>query len=159
GSADGAPVFVGVNIGKTKIVPEGEAIDDYTASARLLAPLADYLVVNVSSPNTPGLRDLQAVDVLRPLLLAVRTAADEAAGRHVPLLVKIAPDWPTKTSTPWRTWPWRSGSTGSWRPIRPSDATALPRRPSRSRRSARAGCRVRCCGNARSTCCGGCVPE
>lgn len=87
----GSPI-VGVNIGKTKVVPEDEAIDDYTASARLLAPLADYLVVNVSSPNTPGLRDLQAVGVLRPLLLAVRTAADEAAGRHVPLLVKIAPD-------------------------------------------------------------------
>ncbi len=88
----GGAVIVGVNLGKTKVVPEDQAIDDYTASARLLAPLADYLVVNVSSPNTPGLRDLQAVRVLRPLLLAVRTAADEAAGRHVPLLVKIAPD-------------------------------------------------------------------
>ncbi|MGH3417303.1 MAG: quinone-dependent dihydroorotate dehydrogenase, partial [Actinocrinis sp.] len=86
-----API-VGVNLGKTKVVPEREAIGDYTASARLLAPLADYLVVNVSSPNTPGLRDLQAVGVLRPLLLAVREAADQAAGRHVPLLVKIAPD-------------------------------------------------------------------
>lgn len=88
----GGTVIVGVNLGKTKVVPEGEAIDDYTASARLLAPLADYLVVNVSSPNTPGLRDLQAVGVLRPLLLAVRAAADLAAARHVPLLVKIAPD-------------------------------------------------------------------
>jgi len=57
-----------------------------------VAPVADYLVVNVSSPNTPGLRNLQAVEVLRPLLLAVRESADEAAGRHVPLLVKIAPD-------------------------------------------------------------------
>ncbi len=85
-------VIVGINLGKTKVVPEDEAIDDYTTSARLLAPLADYLVVNVSSPNTPGLRDLQAVSILRPLLLAVRAAADEAAGRHVPLLVKIAPD-------------------------------------------------------------------
>lgn len=92
GDGGGASVIVGINLGKTKVVPEGEAIDDYTASARLLAPLADYLVVNVSSPNTPGLRDLQAVGVLRPLLLAVRAAADEAAGRHVPLLVKIAPD-------------------------------------------------------------------
>jgi dihydroorotate dehydrogenase len=86
------PVIVGVNIGKTKAVPEAEAIGDYTASARLLAPYADYLVVNVSSPNTPGLRDFQAVDVLRPLLLAVRDTADGAADRHVPLLVKIAPD-------------------------------------------------------------------
>jgi dihydroorotate dehydrogenase len=86
------PVVVGVNIGKTKVVPEESAVDDYVASARQLAPVADYLVVNVSSPNTPGLRDLQAVDRLRPLLLAVRGAADESAGGHVPLLVKIAPD-------------------------------------------------------------------
>ncbi|MFC0861882.1 quinone-dependent dihydroorotate dehydrogenase [Sphaerimonospora cavernae] len=81
------PVVVGVNIGKTKVVPENEAVADYVSSARLLAPLADYLVVNVSSPNTPGLRDLQAVELLRPLLTAVR----ETAGR-TPLLVKIAPD-------------------------------------------------------------------
>ena len=85
-------VLVGVNLGKTKAVPEEQAVADYVGSARLLAPLADYLVVNVSSPNTPGLRDLQAVGVLRPLLLAVRGAADDAAGRPVPLLVKIAPD-------------------------------------------------------------------
>jgi dihydroorotate dehydrogenase len=79
--------IVGVNIGKTKVVPADEAVADYVASTERLAPLADYLVVNVSSPNTPGLRDLQAVEHLRPLLEAVR----EAAGR-VPLLVKIAPD-------------------------------------------------------------------
>jgi dihydroorotate dehydrogenase len=85
-------VVVGVNIGKTKAVPEAEASDDYVRSARLLAPLADYLVVNVSSPNTPGLRNLQAVEQLRPLLAAVASAADAAAGRRVPLLVKIAPD-------------------------------------------------------------------
>ncbi|MCP2337677.1 quinone-dependent dihydroorotate dehydrogenase [Actinomadura rupiterrae] len=85
--------IVGVNIGKTKAVPEAEAAADYVASAERLAPLADYLVVNVSSPNTPGLRNLQAVEVLRPLLAAVREAADRAApDRHVPLLVKIAPD-------------------------------------------------------------------
>jgi dihydroorotate dehydrogenase len=90
--AGALPVIVGVNIGKTKVVPEDEAIDDYRISARQVAPVADYLVVNVSSPNTPGLRNLQAVEVLRPLLLAVRESADEAAGRHVPLLVKIAPD-------------------------------------------------------------------
>ncbi len=86
------PVVVGVNIGKTKVVPESEAAADYALSAQRLAPLADYLVVNVSSPNTPGLRDLQAVDHLRPILSAVRAAADESAGRRVPLLVKIAPD-------------------------------------------------------------------
>ena len=84
---------IGVNIGKTKRVAEAEAIEDFTHSAERLAPLADYLVVNVSSPNTPGLRDLQAVDKLRPLLAAVRAACDRASPlRRVPLLVKIAPD-------------------------------------------------------------------
>ncbi|WP_166353861.1 quinone-dependent dihydroorotate dehydrogenase [Phytoactinopolyspora limicola] len=86
------PIVVGVNIGKTKVVPDADAIADYEASTRLLAPYADYLVVNVSSPNTPGLRDLQAVDRLRPLLSAVRVQADAATARRVPLLVKIAPD-------------------------------------------------------------------
>jgi dihydroorotate dehydrogenase len=87
------PGVVGVNIGKTKRVAEAEALADFTASAEQLAPLADYLVVNVSSPNTPGLRDLQAVDKLRPLLAAVRAACDRASPmRKVPLLVKIAPD-------------------------------------------------------------------
>jgi dihydroorotate dehydrogenase len=85
-------VIVGVNIGKTKVVPEGEAAADYVASTEALAALADYLVVNVSSPNTPGLRNLQAVEHLRPLLTAVREAADRVSDRHVPLLVKIAPD-------------------------------------------------------------------
>ena len=84
---------VGANIGKSKIVPEEQAAEDYIESARVLAPVADYMVVNVSSPNTPGLRDLQAVDKLGPLLAAVRAALDEASpGRRVPLLVKIAPD-------------------------------------------------------------------
>ncbi len=88
-------VVVGVNIGKTKVVPEDDeraVLADYARSARLLAPHADYLVVNVSSPNTPGLRSLQAVDRLAPLLDEVRRVADEEAGRHVPLCVKIAPD-------------------------------------------------------------------
>jgi len=84
---------VGVNIGKTKAAGEDEAIPDYVASARLVADVADYVVVNVSSPNTPGLRDLQAADKLKPLLLAVREALDQASPRRrVPLLVKIAPD-------------------------------------------------------------------
>ncbi len=89
----GGPV-VGVNIGKTRAVPEAEAAADYAASARAVAGVADYVVVNVSSPNTPGLRDLQAADRLRPVLVAVRSALDACAGggRPVPLLVKIAPD-------------------------------------------------------------------
>jgi dihydroorotate dehydrogenase len=92
GASGRGNVILGVNIGRTKVVPEQEAVADYVFSATQLAPFADYLTVNVSSPNTPGLRSLQAVEVLRPLLLAVREAADEAAGRRVPLLVKIAPD-------------------------------------------------------------------
>ena len=88
----GGPV-VGVNIGKTRAVPDQQAAADYAASARAVADVADYVVVNVSSPNTPGLRDLQAADRLRPVLVAVREALDAAAGsRRVPLLVKIAPD-------------------------------------------------------------------
>lgn len=79
-------VPIGVNIGKSKVTPPELAADDYRASARLLGPLADYLVVNVSSPNTPGLRDLQAVESLRPILSAV------LAETSVPVLVKIAPD-------------------------------------------------------------------
>jgi dihydroorotate dehydrogenase len=86
-------VIVGVNIGKTKVVPEEQAVADYVRSAARLGPVADYLVVNVSSPNTPGLRNLQAVEQLRPLLVAVREALDRAVPeRRVPLLVKIAPD-------------------------------------------------------------------
>jgi dihydroorotate dehydrogenase len=90
-------VVVGVNIGKTKVVPqddEAAVLADYEKSTRLLAPHADYLVVNVSSPNTPGLRDLQSESRLRPLLSAVRRQADAVRGsaRHLPLLVKIAPD-------------------------------------------------------------------
>jgi dihydroorotate dehydrogenase len=91
----GAGPVVGVNIGKTRTVPEAEAAADYAASARAVANVADYVVVNVSSPNTPGLRDLQATSRLRPVLVAVRSALDAYAGdggRRVPLLVKIAPD-------------------------------------------------------------------
>jgi dihydroorotate dehydrogenase len=79
-------VPIGVNIGKSKITQPERAAEDYAESARLLGPLAAYLVVNVSSPNTPGLRDLQAVASLRPILAAV------LAETSTPVLVKIAPD-------------------------------------------------------------------
>ena len=93
GHRPGRGPIVGVNIGRTKAVPDTEAIADYVTSTERVAASADYLVVNVSSPNTPGLRDLQAVEVLRPLLTAVREAADRVTPRRrVPLLVKIAPD-------------------------------------------------------------------
>ncbi len=86
-------LIVGANIGKTKSVAADDAIADYVSSAEALAPVCDYMVVNVSSPNTPGLRDLQSVDRLRPLLSAVRETLDSACPKkHLPLLVKIAPD-------------------------------------------------------------------
>jgi len=78
---------IGINIGKSKIVELQDAAEDYRTSARLLAPFADYLAVNVSSPNTPGLRDLQSVSSLKPILEAV---ISESLGK--PVLVKIAPD-------------------------------------------------------------------
>ena len=85
--------ILAVNIGKSKVVPESGAALDYALTARALARDAAFCVVNVSSPNTPGLRDLQRVEALRPILEAVRAALDEAEpSRRVPLLVKIAPD-------------------------------------------------------------------
>ncbi|WHS27879.1 quinone-dependent dihydroorotate dehydrogenase [Auritidibacter ignavus] len=84
--------ILGVNIGKTKVVALDNAVEDYRESTDRLARHADYLVVNVSSPNTPGLRQLQAVEALRPILTAVRDQALKSTGRHVPLAVKIAPD-------------------------------------------------------------------
>jgi dihydroorotate dehydrogenase len=78
---------VGVNIGKSRAVAIEDAVPDYLSSAGALAPVADYLVVNVSSPNTPGLRGLQEMDRLRPLLGELVAAAGA-----VPVLVKIAPD-------------------------------------------------------------------
>ena len=79
--------IIGVNIGKSKVTPVEDAAEDYRYSTAKLAKLADYLVVNVSSPNTPGLRSLQDVTALRPILSAVLS---EASGK--PVLVKIAPD-------------------------------------------------------------------
>lgn len=85
------PTVVGVNIGKSKAAPLAEAAADYRSSTRALAGHADYLVLNVSSPNTPGLRSIQAVDVLEQLVAHVRLELS-AVGVSVPLLVKIAPD-------------------------------------------------------------------
>jgi dihydroorotate dehydrogenase len=80
---------VGINLGKSKVTPLEQAVDDYLSSFRLLAPLADYVVLNVSSPNTPGLRSLQERDSLQHLLAAV---ADENENTGKPVLLKIAPD-------------------------------------------------------------------
>ena len=87
---------LGINLGKSKVVDLGDALADYEVSVRALGPFADYVVVNVSSPNTPGLRDLQGEAHLRPLLAGVRAALDAVApptaGARRPLLLKIAPD-------------------------------------------------------------------
>ena len=79
-------VPIGVSIGKGKLTAPERAADDYRAGARLLGPLANFLVVNVSSPNTPGLRDLQAVDSLRAILAVTLSETT------TPVLVKISPD-------------------------------------------------------------------
>ncbi len=85
-------VPIGVNLGKNKDTPADRAHRDYAQVAARLAPVADYLVVNVSSPNTPGLRDLQAVDALRPILDATLEAAARSTPGEVPVLVKLSPD-------------------------------------------------------------------
>ncbi len=81
---------IGINIGKNKTTSEQNAVNDYRTATRVLAPVADYLVINVSSPNTQGLRDLQRVAALRPILEAVQSESSEK-----PVLLKIAPDLAT----------------------------------------------------------------
>lgn len=86
---------LGINLGKTKTTPLEQATGDYLGSFRLLADHADYLAVNVSSPNTPGLRELQGAAWLKPLLatLVEENRARVTAGKpRRPLLLKIAPD-------------------------------------------------------------------
>lgn len=85
---------LGISIGKTKVVPVGQATADYVASVETLRGYADYLAVNVSSPNTPGLRSLQAATELEALLVAIVAAAGE-----VPVFVKLAPDVEAATLT------------------------------------------------------------
>lgn len=87
---------LGISLGKSKIISLEAAVDDYLYSLRILYPYGDYFVVNVSSPNTPGLRQLQEKEYLDALLLALqeenRTLAEKANIRPKPTLVKIAPD-------------------------------------------------------------------
>jgi dihydroorotate dehydrogenase len=88
----------GVNIGKNADTPLERAVDDYVACFRAVAPVADYIVVNVSSPNTPGLRRMQAAEALENVLAAVLTERDTYAGRdrRIPILVKVSPDLATQ---------------------------------------------------------------
>jgi len=85
---------IGISIGKTKNVPLADATEDYLASLRALAPYADYLAVNVSSPNTPGLRALQDKRTLADLITALVAEAWRLAAGDlpVPIFVKVAPD-------------------------------------------------------------------
>ncbi len=88
-------LVLGVNIGKNKVTPLEQAADDYVALVKTFAPLADYLAVNISSPNTPGLRSLQSKQALEDLLQPVareKAAQERSLGRRVPILVKLAPD-------------------------------------------------------------------
>jgi dihydroorotate dehydrogenase len=94
------PGPVGANVGKNKDTPNERAADDYVAAFNALAPHADYVAINVSSPNTPGLRALQSAESIRALVLAVAAARDEllrTSGRRVPLLVKVSPDEPDQS--------------------------------------------------------------
>lgn len=84
--------IVGINLGKNKDVPNEEAAENYLASFRLLQPLADYVAINISSPNTPDLRELQRSENLDELLRVLQEANRAPGGRPKPLLVKIAPD-------------------------------------------------------------------
>ena len=94
GPGQAARLIVGGNIGKNKVTPNEEAWKDYEICFRALYEYVDYFVVNVSSPNTPGLRALQDKDALRQILTNLQRVGDELAGPHGPrpLLLKIAPD-------------------------------------------------------------------
>lgn len=85
-------LIVGGNLGKNKETPEDRALEDYAAAYRLIAPRVDYTVVNISSPNTPGLRDLQAPEKLRPLLDGLLSLRKEMGLERQALLLKLAPD-------------------------------------------------------------------
>lgn len=82
---------LGVNLGKSKVTPPEQAAEDYRASFERLAPLADYVVVNISSPNTPGLRDLQTVTEVGRILDAIQ-GPNQALSSPRPILLKLAPD-------------------------------------------------------------------
>ncbi len=82
---------VGINLGKNKDTPDESAAEDYAAAARSFLDLADYFVINVSSPNTPGLRALQTPEALIPILNRVRSEI-ESTGRSIPVWVKLAPE-------------------------------------------------------------------
>ena len=89
-------LVVGGNLGKNKETPEAQALDDYRAAYRLIAPQVDYVALNVSSPNTPGLRNLQAPEALKPLLAGMLELRKELGLEAQALLLKLAPDLATE---------------------------------------------------------------
>lgn len=96
--------ILGINIGKNLTTPVERAVEDYLHCLEKVHAHADYVTVNISSPNTPGLRDLQFGEQLDALLGTLREAGnrlDAAAGRRVPLAVKIAPDMTPRRSAWW----------------------------------------------------------
>ena len=89
------PGILGINIGKNKDTPNDQAVRDYLNCLERVYPLADYITVNISSPNTAGLRELQEEQQLRALIGTLREAQEKLAAQHrmrVPLLVKVSPD-------------------------------------------------------------------
>jgi dihydroorotate dehydrogenase len=92
GAHDRSRCVLGVNIGKNKDTPNERAVEDYLQLVDLLHPVADYFVINVSSPNTAGLRALQDAASLRPLVEQVVSRVRQSAGRATPVLVKVSPD-------------------------------------------------------------------
>jgi dihydroorotate dehydrogenase len=87
--------LLGINIGKNKDTPNENAVDDYLYCLERVYPLSDYITVNISSPNTAGLRELQEEQALRQLVGTLREAQEKLGsqhGRRVPMLVKVAPD-------------------------------------------------------------------
>lgn len=85
-------LIVGGNLGKNKVTPEELALEDYRLAYRLIAPEVDYTAINISSPNTPGLRRLQAPEALKPLLEGLLTTRRELGLEAQPIFVKLAPD-------------------------------------------------------------------
>jgi len=87
-----AGLVIGGNLGKNKVTPEEDALEDYRTAFRLIGPEVDYTAINISSPNTPGLRRLQAPEALKPLLEGLLETRKELGLERQPIFVKLAPD-------------------------------------------------------------------
>ena len=138
--------ILGINIGKTKVVPLAEATSDYRYSFERLFTYADYFTVNVSSPNTPGLRELQNREHLVELLSSLTQLNDQLAEDHAtrqkPILLKIAPDLTESQFDDIVSIVKRSAGPGSLPPTRPSREKVLKRRHGNSRPSVKADSRA-----------------